>query len=176
VSALVRPLDGDERPWLRRWLAEAWGGPQVVSRGRSHDAGALPALVCVEPSGEVVGVATYDVRGGQCELVTLDALVRGRGVGSLLLRAVADEARRQRCRRLWLITTNDNLRALRFYQRRGLRLAAVHAGAVDDSRRLKPGIALVGDDGIPIHDELELELPLAPGLADESAAPLGTTR
>jgi ribosomal protein S18 acetylase RimI-like enzyme len=161
----VRPLRAAERPWLREHLTRAWGEPLVLSRGRAHDAGTLPALACVERGeqderGEIVGVATYDVRAGECELVTIDALAQGRGVGSLLLGAVADEARRQRCRRLWLITTNDNLRALRFYQRRGLRLVAVHPGAIDAARRLKPGIALVGADGIPIHDELELELPL----------------
>jgi hypothetical protein len=32
---------------------------------------------------------------------------------------------------------------------------------VDEARRLKPSIPLVGDHGIPVHDELELELPLA---------------
>ena len=84
----------------------------------------------------------------------------GRGIGSTLLEGVANEARRRGCRRLWLITTNDNLNAIRFYQRRGLRLVAVHAGAVDDARRLKPSIPLVGEDGIPIRDELEFELEL----------------
>ena len=156
----VRPLREDERPWLAAYLADVWGGPLVVSRGRAVDAGALPALACVDAPDRVVGVATYDVRDGQCELVTIDALDRGRGVGSALLTAVAEQARLAGCRRLWLVTTNDNLRALRFYQRRGLRLAALHVGAVDAARRRKPGIALVGHDGIPLHDELELELRL----------------
>jgi ribosomal protein S18 acetylase RimI-like enzyme len=93
-------------------------------------------------------------------LVTLDAFTEGQGIGSALLDAVTDEARRQGCRRLWLITTNDNLHALRFYQRRELRLVSVHRDAVDDARQLKPSIPLVGEYGIPLHDELELELPL----------------
>lgn len=155
----VRPLRADERPWLADQLRWAWGTPQVVSRGRVHDAARLPALVAVA-GGEVVGVATFDVRNEQCELVTLDASTEGCGVGSALLQAVANEARRRGCRRVWLITTNDNLRALAFYQRRGLRLIAVHRGAVDAARRIKPSIPLVGNDGIPLHDELELELPL----------------
>jgi acetolactate synthase regulatory subunit len=51
--------------------------------------------------------------------------------------------------------------ALRFYQRRGFRLAALHAGAVDDSRaRLKPEIPVTGDHGIALRDELELEVEL----------------
>ena len=66
-------------------------------------------------------------------------------------------------RRLWLITTNDNVDALRFYQRRGFRLVRVHAGAVDRSRAaLKPGIPEAGDHGIPLRDELELEMTTGP--------------
>jgi hypothetical protein len=62
--------------------------------------------------------------------------------------------------RLWLITSNDNLNAIRFYQRRGMRLTAVHRGAIDEARQIKPSIPLIGEHGIPIHDELELELRL----------------
>jgi ribosomal protein S18 acetylase RimI-like enzyme len=159
VRLRVRPLGQDERPWLEQHLTRLWGSPQVVSRRRIHNAARLPALVCIA-DGDIVGLATFDLRDGQCELVTLDAFTEGRGIGSALLAAAADEARRRRCTRLWLITTNDNLRALGFYQRRGLRLVAVHRGAVDAARQLKPTIPLLGINGIPIHDELELELPL----------------
>ena len=66
-----------------------------------------------------------------------------------------------RCRRLWLITTNDNVPAIEFYKRRGLRLAAVHHGAIAESRKLKPEIPLFGVGGRAIEDEVEFELPLA---------------
>jgi len=82
------------------------------------------------------------------------------GSGTALMEAVAAAARDAGCRRVWLITTNDNLRALRFYQRRGFRLAALHRDALDRSRELKPSIPDVGLDGIPLRDELELELTL----------------
>jgi N-acetylglutamate synthase-like GNAT family acetyltransferase len=140
-------------------MVALWGSPIVLSRGRAHDASELSALIC-EAAGETVGLATYDIRDGDCELVTIDAFTRGRGIGTMLLDAVIQAARRQGRRRLWLITSNDNLSALRFYQRRGLRLIAVHRGAIDEARRVKPEIPLVGDDGIPIHDELELEFQL----------------
>jgi ribosomal protein S18 acetylase RimI-like enzyme len=143
-------------------MVALWGSPIVVSRGRAHDASRLSALIC-EAAGETVGLATYDVCDEDCELVTIDAFTRGRGVGTMLLDAVIQMARQQGCRRLWLITSNDNLSALRFYQRRGLRLLALHRGAIDEARRIKPEIPLVGDEGIPIHDELELELQLDGG-------------
>jgi hypothetical protein len=46
---------------------------------------------------------------------------------------------------------------LRFYRRRGFRLAPLHLGAVDRSRAtLKLEISETGDHGIPLRDELEL--------------------
>ncbi len=137
----------------------SWGSTVVVSHGLSMDALQLPAFLAWE-GGAVVGLATYRVADGSCEVVTLDALVQWRGIGSALLERVVSEARARACRRVWLITSNDNLDAIRFYQRRGFRLVAVHAGAVDDARRLKPSIPVVGDHGIPVHDELEFSLPL----------------
>ena len=94
------------------------------------------------------------------EVVTLDSLRPGRGIGTALIEAVKSAASAAGCRRLWLITTNDNLHALGFYQKRGFRLVAVHPGAVDAARRLKPEIPLNGNDGIPIRDEIELEIVL----------------
>lgn len=116
-----------------------------------------PMLVA-ERDGRLVGALTYVVRDADCEVLTLHAEDRRKGLGSALLAEVKQIARRAGCTRLWLITTNDNLDALRFYQRRDFHLAALHQGAVDDSRtRLKPEIPAVGDYGIPIRDELWLE-------------------
>ena len=152
----VRSLREDERPWLAETLEALWGGI-VVSRGVVHHPATLPAIVCLREE-ERVGVATYGVRGDECELVTIDAFTPGQGVGFVLLRAVQRAAREQGCRRLWLITTNDNTRALRFYQQHEMVLAALHRDALAESRRLKPSIPETGEDGIPLRDELELEL------------------
>jgi ribosomal protein S18 acetylase RimI-like enzyme len=94
---------------------------------------------------------------GSCEVISIDALEEGRGIGSALLLAVVYAAGSAGCRRVWLITTNDNVNALRFYQKRGFRLVALYPDAVTASRRIKPEIPLVGNDGIPLRDELELE-------------------
>ena len=155
----VRPARDDERGVIERHVAELWGLP-VVSRGRVHDVSAMPALVCAE-GDELLGFATYHpADDGTCELVTLLALRPRSGVGSALVEGVAREAMRLGCVRLWLVTTNDNLDALRFYQRRGLRIAAVHPGAMDEVRALKPGLPATGDHGIPLRDLIELELDL----------------
>ncbi len=114
-----------------------------------------PGLVA-EAGGTLIGLLVYDPRPAECELVALFAAVRGTGIGSSLVAALRE---RVPDRPIWVVTTNDNLDALRFYQRRGFRLRALRAGAVDEARRtIKPAIAEIGEHGIPIRDELELIL------------------
>jgi N-acetylglutamate synthase-like GNAT family acetyltransferase len=136
-------------------------GSKVVARlGRLEQVGQAPKLIA-EEHGSVVGALSYLIEEGECEVLTLHAVRPGRGIGTALLQAVETVARANGCSRLWLVTTNDNIDALRFYQRRGFRLVRVDAGAVDRSRTmLKPSIPRVGDHGIPIRDELLLEKPL----------------
>lgn len=140
-------------------LARSWGSTKVIAHGVVYDAATLPALLA-ERRGRLAGLLTYAIDGDAFEVVSIDAVVRGAGVGTVLLAAAAEQAERAGLRRLWLITTNDNLDALRFYQRRGMRLVRVAPGAVDESRRIKPSIPLVGDFGIEMHDELTLEMRL----------------
>ena len=152
----IRSLDETDRGWVTELIRERWGAETVVGHGVVHTPHKLPGFVAHE-RGETLGLATYALAEGGCELVTIDSLVEGRGVGTALLEAVAEAARRAGCRRVWLVTTNDNLPALRFYQRRGFVLTALHRDAVAKSRDLKPEIPRFGNDGIPIRDELELE-------------------
>jgi GNAT superfamily N-acetyltransferase len=148
-------LDERYRAWARVLLVESWTGPMVVSRGRLYDASRLPGLVAIY-QGRPAGLATYLIERDSCELVTLDSQVPGVGIGSALLTGVKEIAAAANCLRLWLITTNDNTVGLRFYQRQGFVLVALHRGALAESRRLKPQIPQFGLDGIPLLDELEL--------------------
>jgi ribosomal protein S18 acetylase RimI-like enzyme len=154
----VRRLGDADREWARAKLRDLWG-EGAVSRGVVHDPSALPGFVA-EEGGEPFGLVTYRIDGDDCELVTINAFPKQAGAGTALVDAVLGAAREAGCRRVWLITTNDNLRALRFYQRRGFHLVAVHPNALARSRELKPSIPEVGLDGIPLRDELELELVL----------------
>jgi ribosomal protein S18 acetylase RimI-like enzyme len=141
-------------------LVSLWGSTFVASRGRLHGLRELPALA-VRGRGRLLGLAFYKIEDGECELVALDAMTPGAGSGTALLEAVAGRARADGCSRLWLVTTNDNMHAMGFYQRHGMRLVAAYPGAVDEARaRVKPEIPAIGIDGIPIHDEIEFELRL----------------
>ena len=156
----VRRVDGHDEEWVRELLRTRWGDETVVARGRVHRPAELPGFVVVADLIEPVGLLTYSLDREQCEVVILDSMREGIGVGSALIDAVVHLARDVRCRRVWLVTTNDNVHAHGWYERHGFRQAAVHRGAVASSRALKPSIPLVGRDGVPITDELEYEYPI----------------
>jgi ribosomal protein S18 acetylase RimI-like enzyme len=153
----IMRLSREHRDWAAGLLRERWGDVLIVTRGRIHDASTLPGFIALK-AGKPAGLATYNVEGGHCEMVSLDSLNEGIGIGGALIEAVKDEARSQGCGRVWLISTNDNQRAVRFYRKRGFRLAAIHRNALEETRRLKPGLPLTGIDGIPLRDEIEMEI------------------
>lgn len=151
------PTSEADRRWLTAFWQAEWGSDTMVTRGTMHRFSDGMSLIARGETGNV-GAATYvlDPGDGRCELLSLNATVRGRGVGSALLAAVEESARKHGSRNIWMVTSNDNLDALRFYQRRGYRLVTVHAGAIDMARRLKPSIPPIGNHGIPLRDEIEL--------------------
>ena len=153
----VRPTDAGDNRWIDEMLNEHWGSTVIVSRGVSHDATAQSGLVAAQ-DGEPVGLLTYNIVGDECEITLMQSMHEDIGAGSALIDGVKRIAATSGCRRLWLITTNDNLHALGFYQKRGFALVAVHPNALAQSRLLKPQISTVGIDGIPLRDEIELEM------------------
>jgi ribosomal protein S18 acetylase RimI-like enzyme len=155
----IEPLSEANRAEAAGILQRRWGTTRMVSRGRLFDAAAHPGFLARDESGSL-GLITFEIAGPECEITTLQSLVEGRGVGSALIDVVRRIAADAGCARLWLITTNDNTPALRFYQKRGFRLVALYRDALAESRRLKPEIPLLGRDGIPLRDEIELEVRL----------------
>ena len=148
----VRELGDDDRPWLREIIEREWGLPAVSISG-AHDPGELPGLVAYD-GDDRLGALTYRVDQDTCEVVTINAVVEGKGVGAALLaaaRAIAD----QRGLRLWLITMNDNIRAIDFYQRQGMDLVALHRNFVDVVRQYKPTVGDANTSGIPLRHALE---------------------
>ncbi|MET0741686.1 MAG: GNAT family N-acetyltransferase [Candidatus Nanopelagicales bacterium] len=152
----TRPIEPADAPFVVAALVASWGDTTVVSRGVEHDAARQPGFIATIDE-EPAGVLTYDVKGGALEVVTIDALEPRQGVGRALLEAAIREADRRACWRVWLVTTNDNVDALAFYLHCGLRLVAVHLGAVDTARAIKPSIPMLGIGGVRLRDEWELE-------------------
>ncbi|RPH37963.1 GNAT family N-acetyltransferase [bacterium] len=156
----IRPATTGDYGWIQALLSAHWGSCLIISRGRAYRADQLPGFI-VTVGDKRAGLLTYSINGPECEIVTLNSLDERQGAGSGLLKAVVQQARAAACRRVCLVTTNDNLKAVHFYQKRGFSLVALHRNAIEASRRLKPEIPLLGIDSIPIRDELELEMALS---------------
>ena len=153
----IRPATKEDRNWVAQFMEEQWGSTRMVSRGRVYLPHLLPGFIAVQ-DGKSVGLLTYQVEGDECEIVTLASAVEKQGIGSALIETTKQAAIAEGVKRLWLVTTNDNMPALHFYQKRGFQLAALYKNALEASRKLKPEIPLYGFDGIPIRDEIELEM------------------
>lgn len=153
------PATPEDGMWAGVLWGQEWGGDVMISKGQRHHMADLHLLIAWQ-GGERVGLAAYRYKANGAELVSIDAVERGAGIGTAMLEAFERLALASGLARVWLVTSNDNLDALRFYQRRGYRIVAVHRGAVDSARQLKPSIPREGLYNIPVHDELELEKPL----------------
>ena len=152
-------IDAENRESVNRFILGHWYTLKMAVRGELVDLGSADGCAAVE-DGEITGLVTWRLRAGELEILSLDSTEEHRGVGSALLGEAAREARRLSLGRVTLITTNDNTRALRFYQRRGFDMTGVFLNAVDKARKLKPEIPLTGEDGIPVRHEIELTLTL----------------
>jgi GNAT superfamily N-acetyltransferase len=163
----IRPATPADREAIVALLWDRWGGETMVVRDTVYRPADLPAFVAVD-GPDIVGLVTYEP-GIECwEVLSLDSLVPGRAIGGALLDRVEGVARAAGSPCVTLVTTNDNVDAIRIYQRRGYHIAAIDPGAVDRARRTKPSIPLIGCHGIPIRDEVTLVKNLAE--ADSTAS------
>ncbi len=153
----INQVTQKEKQWVLK-IVQGWGADFIVSRGRKIYPTEIDAFYAENEEGNKVGLITYEVIDDQCEVVTLDAFAKNAGIGTMLLEKVKSIVMQLGCKRLWLITTNDNLDAIRFYQKRGMVIADIHINALEESRRIKPSIAKIGQYGIPLRDEIEFEM------------------
>ena len=154
----IRPVGSGDGDWIAQFITERWGAEFVVAHYKVFHCRDLPGFVATDGE-EKVGLVTYKIANGDCEIVSLDSLRPCAGIGTALINAVKETAIESGCKRLLLVTTNDNMNALRFYQKRGFSLVKINRNAIEYARKLKP-IPLIGADGIPLRDEIELEIEL----------------
>jgi ribosomal protein S18 acetylase RimI-like enzyme len=156
----IRPASEVDPGALRAHVVQAWGAESVVAHDEAMYPARHPGFVALS-GGEIVGHISYRGQRPRCEIVSIDAEPQHEGIGSMLMDAAVAAAREEGYEVVWLTTTNDNLDAIHFYQRRGFHFCALRRGAVDRARAtLKPEIPEIGSYGIPVHDELDLELEL----------------
>ena len=152
----ISQITESDKPLVAAFISEQWGSSFSVSRGNLYDVSSLSGFIYKKKT-KIIGLITYHIKNGECEIVTLDSVIPNKGLGTRLLGKVIDHARKEKCNRVWLITTNDNSHALRFYQKRGFEWIGFYKNAIKESRKLKPEIPKIGNDNIPIQHEIEFE-------------------
>lgn len=150
------PLNNSE---IENFLKERWGSVFIVSRGKKTEASKLPRIIARDKKQRLVGLVTFQIddKNKICEIISIDADVRNQGIGTELIKRVEEEVKKAGCRKIWLITVNDNPEASAFYLKRGYRLIRVHPNALEESRKLKPTIPKTGKHNIQLTDEWEFE-------------------
>ncbi len=138
-------------------LREEWESTNIMIRGQIIDGTKLDGFLAISDN-EIVGLITYLIKDNECEICSLNSFVENKGIGSSLIENVKNLARNKNCNRLKLVTTNDNIRGIEFYQRRGFVFSKIYVDSIKNARKLKPEIPMYADNGLPIRDELEFEI------------------
>lgn len=153
----IRLTTPDDAEMVSQLMESHWGGEPLVVRTEKFYPSQLPGMLACQDD-QIIGFLFYEIRDKTCEIVVIEVLDKFKGVGTTLIDKLKDIAKDKHCHRLYLTTHNDNLDALRFYQRRGFHICAIHLDSVKKLRDMKPGIPMVGDYDIPSRDEIDLEL------------------
>ena len=156
-SLIIRPVTETDKEWVSPFLVEHWGSTRAVARGRLFFPSENPGYAAIK-GDKPIGLITYELLGDECEITTLNSLSERKGIGTTLIDAVKDAAIQTGCKRLFVITTNDNTHAIRFYQRYGFTIATIYPNSMEEARKIKPEIPLTGNDSIPLRDEIEFEI------------------
>lgn len=154
---VIRPINQLDHAWITEMFRKEWEGDFVVARGKTYIVDMLDGFIA-EEENKKVGLITYIKRDTEIEIISLNSFILHKGVGTTLINAVLDEAKKIKAKRVCLSTTNNNICALNFYKHRGFHIVHIYPGAMTEARKIKPTIPLVDDNGIPINDEIELEI------------------
>ena len=154
---IFEQITNNNRSLINSFISEQWFSTKMIIRGKVIDMTAVEGIFALE-NERIIGLITYIAYDDTLEITSLDSLCENQGLGTALLLKVIEIAKKNKCRKIVLITTNDNIKAIRFYQKRGFDMACLYRNAMDISRQLKPEIPLIGEDDIPLKHEIEFEM------------------
>lgn len=153
----IKQIDTIVRERVNTFITAHWFTTEMAVHGEIIDLSAADGFY-TENDGEITGLITFRTADSEAEILSLDSIYERQGVGTALVDKVIEYAKSNNIRRIKVITTNDDLNAVKFYQKRGFDMAALYLNAVEKARLLKPEIPLIGMNGIPIRHEIELEM------------------
>jgi GNAT superfamily N-acetyltransferase len=142
---------------ISKLIKENWGSEKIVTKGKIYDVNTLDGIIAFIGE-DIVGIGLYIINNRECEIIVLQSFKENIGIGTNIINSIKEKAKNNNCKRLWLITTNDNIEALKYYQRRGFIISNIYINAIEESRKLKPEIPKTGNYNIPIRDEIENEI------------------
>lgn len=151
------PIRTQNRQKVNTFITEHWFSTKMIIRGEIVDMTKVNGIVAMD-ADKIIGLLTYVINNGTCEITSLDSLQEGTGIGTTLVNKAISMAKEKSCSRIIVVTTNDNINAIRFYQKRGFDMARLYHDALDASRKLKPEIPLIGENNIPLKHEIEFEI------------------
>lgn len=149
-------ISDKNREQINSFLISHWYSTDMVVRGEVIDMTKLDGFAAYE-NEDIIGLITYRIENSECEIMSLDSLKENMGIGTILLNKAVETASNINCTKIKLITTNDNINAMRFYQKRGFDMMQIYHNALEKSRKIKPSIPMTGNFGIPLKHEIEFE-------------------
>lgn len=152
----IERISNKTRNLVNQFFIDNWFSTDMSIRGEIIDGTKLDGFLLQE-NETIIGLVTYTFFEDICEIVSLDSKRENIGIGSALLKEIEKIAIDNQCKKMRLVTTNDNMRALQFYQKRGYCLTKLYPNAMEEVRKQKPSVPLIGENGIPLRDEIELE-------------------
>jgi GNAT superfamily N-acetyltransferase len=156
-NLIIRSKEPNDSTMLKEIMDKDWGGEPLVVRGEKYYPTILDGLIILG-GDKMCGFLSYEIRDHVCEIIAFEIYAQSKGIGTLALNKLKEIAQSKNCNKLYLMTTNDNVDALRFYQKRGFHICGIHLDSVKISRKIKPSIPDIGDHGIPLRDEIDLEM------------------
>lgn len=151
----IKEINEQDNKKIRDFIIKNWYSTIMISKGKIHQIDKLPGFIAID-NNSIVGLITYDIVNKECEIVSLDSLIENEGCGTKLIEYVIEKAKIKKCKNVWLITTNDNTKAIRFYQKRGFIMSGFYYDSIKQARKIKKEIPIVGMNGIKILSEIEL--------------------
>jgi ribosomal protein S18 acetylase RimI-like enzyme len=137
-------------------IIKGWGSDILVARGNAYKANDLDGVLVYE-NGKIIGLGLYKIKNG-CEIILLETFIQNIGIGTKIIEKIKEIAKTRNCKRIWLITSNENINAIRFYQKRGFHISNIYLNAMEEARKIKPEIPKYSTNGIEIRDEIEFEI------------------
>jgi len=152
----IREKENADNNWINDKLKENWGSSILISRRKKYESSSLDGFIA-ENNEDKLGMCLYRIANNECEIIVFEAFEQQKGIGTALLNTLIEKCSNSKLKRIWLITTNDNIDALRYYQKHGFEIVCIYRHEIEHSRKMKPEIPIIGNHGIKINDEIEME-------------------